>query len=63
VTDRSLRASIAAAKIGTLRELDGLWSFEYARSWLDSPVGFALSPHLPLRAEALLDGASHRPVQ
>ncbi len=41
----------------------GLWSFRYSADWLGSPKCFALSPHLPLQAEPLLDGASQRPVQ
>lgn len=46
-----------------MREVNDLWSFQYADAWLDDPQGFALSPHLPLAAESLLDGASRRPVQ
>jgi serine/threonine-protein kinase HipA len=60
---RSLRASINQTEVGTLREVGGLWSFQYAGAWLDNPQSFALSPHLPLAAESLLDGASQRPVQ
>jgi len=60
---RSLHASINQAEVGTLQEVDGLWSFQYSDAWLNSPVRFALSPHLPLSTELLLDGASKRPVQ
>jgi len=60
---RSLRASINQAEVGILQEVAGLWSFQYAGAWLDNPLGFALSPHLPLAAESYLDGASRRPVQ
>lgn len=60
---RSLHASINQTEVGTLKEVDGLWSFQYSADWLGSPGGFALSPHLPLTAEPLLDGASKRPVQ
>ena len=60
---RSLRASINHTQVGTLQEVGGLWCFQYAADWLDNPQGFALSPHLPLTAEFLLDGASQRPVQ
>lgn len=60
---RSLRASINQAEVGTLQEVGGLWSFQYAGNWLDNPQCFALSPRLPLTAEPLLDGASKRPVQ
>lgn len=60
---RSLRASINQTELGTLQEAGGLWRFQYASAWLDNPLSFALSPHLPLTAEPLLDGASQRPVQ
>ena len=60
---RSLRASINQIEVGTLQEVGGLWSFQYADAWLNNPQRFALSPHLPLTAEPLLDGASQRPVQ
>ena len=60
---RSLRASINQMEVGTLQEVGGLWSFQYAGAWLENPQSFALSPHLPLTTESLLDGASQRPVQ
>lgn len=60
---RSLRASINHTTVGTLQEQAGLWRFQYAPDWLDTPTCFALSPHLPLQADPLLDGASQRPVQ
>ncbi len=60
---RSLLASINLTEIGTLQEVSGLWSFQYAAEWLSNPQCFALSPHLPLTAESLVDGASKRPVQ
>ena len=60
---RSLRASINQTTVGTLQEVAGLWGFQYAADWLDNPQRFALSPHLPLTTEPLLDGASRRPVQ
>lgn len=63
MNDRSLRASINQQEVGSLKEVAGLWSFQYAVSWLNHPQAFALSPHLPLTAEPLLDGASQRPVQ
>ena len=63
MSSRSLRASISQMEVGTLHEVSGLWSFQYAAGWLGNPLSFALSPHLPLTAESLLDGASKRPVQ
>lgn len=63
MSSRSLRAWINHTEVGTLQEVDGLWSFQYSAEWLQHPMRFALSPHLPLTAERLLDGASQRPVQ
>ena len=60
---RSLRALINQVEVGTLQEVGGLWSFRYSEAWLNDRHRFALSPHLPLTNEALLDGASRRPVQ
>jgi serine/threonine-protein kinase HipA len=63
MSSRSLRASINQTEVGTLQEVNGLWGFQYTENWLAHPEHFALSPHLPLTAELLLDGASKRPVQ
>lgn len=63
MTDRSLCALINATEVGTLREAGGVWSFHYAPAWLEHPQRFMLSPHLPLVATPLLDGATQRPVQ
>jgi serine/threonine-protein kinase HipA len=63
MSGRSLRASINQVHVGNLREVAGLWSFQYAADWLENPRRFALSPHLPLTTEPLLDGASKRHVQ
>lgn len=63
MSGRSLRASINQQDVGSLQEVAGLWSFQYTPDWLANPKGFALSPHIPLSAQPLLDGASQRPVQ
>jgi serine/threonine-protein kinase HipA len=60
---RALRASINQAEIGRLQEVGGLWSFQYDPTWLNNPEAYALSPHLPLTAQPMIDGASQRPVQ
>lgn len=60
---KALYASINQTGVGTLQEVDGLWSFQYDPDWIGRPDGFALSPHLPLTSGPLLDGASKRPVQ
>lgn len=58
-----LLAYINDTLVGTLSDVNGIWSFQYASAWLESPARFALSPHLPLQAEVLIDGATQRPVQ
>jgi serine/threonine-protein kinase HipA len=63
MTERLLLASIDGLAIGTLRENQNLWAFDYAQSWRDNAACFPLSPHLPLQASALEDGATTRPVQ
>lgn len=63
MSGRYLRASINQQEVGSLQEVAGLWSFQYTPDWLANPKGFALSPHIPLSAQPLLDGASQRPVQ
>ena len=63
MSGRSLRAAINQQEVGSLQEVAGLWSFQYTPDWLANPKGFALSPHIPLSAQPLLDGASQRPVQ
>ena len=63
MTGRSLRALINQTEVGTLQEINGLWSFRYSDAWLNDGQHFALSPHLPLTAQPQLDGATRRPVQ
>jgi len=63
MSGRSLVAFINGQAVGSLLEADDVWSFQYAANWLESPERFPLSPHLPLRAEPMVDGASQRSVQ
>jgi serine/threonine-protein kinase HipA len=63
VSDRELEVTINEQSIGSLKESDDLWAFEYSPQWAASADSFDLSPALP-RAERLhKDGASNRPVQ
>lgn len=48
MSGRLLSALINKAEIGILREVSGLWSFQYTQEWLNDPQSFALSPHIPL---------------
>lgn len=63
MTDRLLLAYIDRMPVGTLRDANGIWSFQYAPQWLAASGRFAISPHLPLLEAPLLDAASQRPVQ
>lgn len=63
MSTRSLTVSINQLEVGRLQEVSGLWRFQYSPAWLANPQRFALSPDLPLASEAILDGASLRPVQ
>ncbi|HEY1059269.1 MAG TPA: HipA domain-containing protein [Limnobacter sp.] len=60
---RTLRVMIDQQEVGTLMESGAVWRFDYADSWLDHPMSFDLSPHLPRQARSITDGASLRPVQ
>ena len=63
MTGKSLCAWINQTPVGTLQEAQGIWRFEYTSAWRQAAHSFALSPHLPLQAPLLQDGASQRPVQ
>ena len=63
MSSRVLRAFINQIDVGNLQEESGLWGFQYASSWLEHPQRYPLSPHLPLTAGRVVDGASLRPVQ
>ena len=63
MTDRELVASINGAPVGTLRDEQDVWSFEYAPQWLADTHAFPLSPAFPLQSGRQVDGSSVRPVQ
>lgn len=60
---RDLQVWVGEKMVGMLFETNGLWSFQYSGEWLNDGRAFALSPHLPLQAAPLVDGASVRHVQ
>ena len=63
MSDRELQVTVNELTVGSLRESNDLWTFEYSASWAEASHGFDLSPALP-RADLLhRDGASNRPVQ
>ncbi|MEQ1717548.1 MAG: HipA domain-containing protein [Hyphomicrobium sp.] len=63
MTGRSLHASINGTSVGTLAEYNGVWSFQYAGSWLRAADRYPLSPSLPLQEARIIDGSTQRPVQ
>lgn len=60
---RELKTYVGRDLVGTLREDNNLWVFEYHPAWSAHPQGFDLSPALPRSTPEHRDGASHRPVQ
>ena len=60
---RTLQVLINGALVGTLRDADNIWAFQYAGAWLASPGAFPLAPSLPLSTDWQVDGSSSRPVQ
>lgn len=60
---RELRAFINDRLVGTLREDNDIWAFDYDAAWRTAPDAYDLSPHLPRTQGSHLDGASSRPVQ
>jgi serine/threonine-protein kinase HipA len=59
VSDRTLVVWSNHSKVGTLREHNNLWVFEYDPAW----TMFDLSPTLPRSAGRIEDGSSKRPTQ
>jgi serine/threonine-protein kinase HipA len=43
---RTLNTYLNERRVGTLREGDDLWSFEYDPHWANAPDAFDLSPRL-----------------
>jgi serine/threonine-protein kinase HipA len=58
---RQLVVQLDQIPVGLLCENTGIWSFQYAQSWIND--GFALAPGLPLQADEIVDTGSARPVQ
>ena len=63
MTVRTLQVIINGSLVGTLRDADNIWAFQYAATWLESPGAFPLAPSLPLATDWQVDGSSSRPVQ
>jgi len=58
---RELLAYVDQARVGTLRENSGIWSFEYTPEW--AAAGYDLSPGLPRAQTRIIDSGTNRPVQ
>lgn len=63
MTVRTLQVLINGNLVGTLRDEDNIWSFQYAAAWLESPGAFPVATALPLNSDWQVDGSSSRPVQ
>ena len=63
MTARTLQVLINGALVGTLRDENNIWAFQYASSWLETPGSFALAASIPLKEGWQVDGSSVRPVQ
>lgn len=50
-------------RVGSLREAEDLWCFDYDPKWMAAAGGFCLSPFLAREPGFHIDGASERPVQ
>lgn len=61
--ERQLDVFINARQVGTLREENDIWSFDYCEAWASASDSFDLSPALPRAKRTCVDGASLRPVQ
>jgi serine/threonine-protein kinase HipA len=61
MSDRELWININEHRVGTLRESNDLWAFEYTQDWVTSPTSFDLSPVLKRQQQPHADGASGRP--
>jgi serine/threonine-protein kinase HipA len=63
MTLRELEVTVNEQSVGSLKESDDLWVFEYSAEWAASMGSFDLSPTLPRAERVHRDGASNRPVQ
>lgn len=59
----TLFAVINGQDVGSLRDENGIWSFEYATSWLNDDHSYDLAPGLPRSAGRITDESTQRPVQ
>ena len=60
---RKLQVFVHGAHAGDLRNMSGVWSFCYARTWAIGADCFALSPGIPLQKKPIVDSGTIRPVQ
>ena len=63
MTTRTLQVLINGALVGTLRDADNIWAFQYDSSWLQTLGAFELAASIPLKEGWQVDGSSVRPVQ
>lgn len=63
MAERRLDVWSCDQRVGSLKEADDLWRFDYAPQWMADAGGFCLSPFLSREQGSHSDGASERPVQ
>ena len=63
MTARTLQVLINGALVGTLRDENNIWAFQYDSSWLQTLGAFELAASIPLKEGWQVDGSSVRPVQ
>ena len=63
MTARTLQVLINGALVGTLRDENNIWAFQYDSSWLQTLGAFELAASIPLNEGWQVDGSSVRPVQ
>ncbi len=61
--ERRLLVYLEQDLIGELAEVNNLWCFTYDPEWVGKDDSFSIAPGLPLGSEAIVDGATKRPVQ
>lgn len=55
---RELEIWCKAQKLGLLTAQEGIWSLQYDPAWIEYEDHFALSPHLPLATNTIIDASA-----
>ena len=63
IDERKLVVWFEKNKVGELKSLNGVWSFDYTQSWLDDKNSFPLCPNIDLSKKTHTDNSTYRYVQ